>query len=239
MSDYNYAEANAHVTAAIGALERELDPASREQELTTKLADYLPGGRFSYAPDAAKRDAERLIREEQDTRAGYAVVDLHDRLAKTEGPAERAIERTTEAPDPLTAWRTWRGPSASVTGPELLGMTTNHELRLARFDREFASAQPSEVRSAYERALEDPFEQANASLISFIERRFGDRWRGATVTSELEFKADEDLRTLIGESRSARIPPDARALRESLRRGSALKAHAMDARGIRPVRRQP
>jgi hypothetical protein len=183
-----------------------------------------------------KDQARRQAVAAQEQHSGELLSDLHDRLERTAPAAARAIDRATQAPTPFEAWHE-RMRGQGMGSVELLMLSGNDELVRARLDRELPSMQPSEVLALYADALDDPSLQVNATTIGYVERKFGNGWRGAPVEADSEIQAAQQLHDVIGTTRANRVPENARRLDETLARARSLKQLTID-RGVQPRRRQ-
>jgi hypothetical protein len=239
MADFDFDGAASVFEQFAATLAQTTDRNARQKEIDAKLIDYAPGGKWQYAPDSAKESARATVEAEQDQRAGIALFHAEQSVYRLSDHLTAAIERSTEAPTPDQAW-TARTRKAGLSASEYLDLHVLDELRTARITQELDGMLPSAVLAIYDRAIEDPTEQCNASTIRLIERRFGAGWQGngrdLGDDDNGQLEAANTLHKRIRATRDTRIPPSARLARQ---REDALRRviqYSKDVHQVRPVR---
>jgi hypothetical protein len=222
-------------TDAEAALDRA--PADLDAELTQRRQPFEPGGPLQDAPAGHWAKVEREIRDRHKVLAGERLFAMEHTARALEVEVQPAIAAAKDPPDPEEAhYRQSKATVRAMGMSDRIQLSVLAELREARLERELSSAQPSAVDAAYARALQDPHEQANASLIRWVERRHGARWAGVTVeNNDLEIAALKRLGDRIAATREARVPDALRAL-DGRVKAIYGKADAMKRDGLRSQR---
>jgi hypothetical protein len=205
-------------------LEARLHGGHAEAAITADLVTkWGPEAQWRRADDPERQDDRRAAEARYTQAAGEDVYKV-DHLAYRHQHTIAGLEQAMDPPDAVAVWtqRTTTAPGAN----EQLLLTIQDELRQARFERELATAAPSQCLDRYARALTDPTEQANASLIRYVEGRHRQGWRGAASGDLDEAMAAQDLQNAILAARAARVPATAIAARALVARAEAAVATA-------------
>jgi hypothetical protein len=196
---------------AIQDLTDALDPVAYQAELEAALAPYAGPDEDPARVAAIRHHATRRIEDARAGKAGEAAYTLQE-VTKIVGAATQAlVAREEAAPSPEQAWLQRTKEPGLSTGTDLQ-LTILHELRLGRYDREYGHAGPAQIDAVYEAALRDPFDQAKASLIAWVEAHHGAGWAGRAVSQEEALRGDSSrLLQRIRATAEARRSEDARA----------------------------
>src|ERR1700754_366504 len=131
------------IEAAISGLSADLDPEARQRMIDEKMRPFTaPDGMWRHAPKSEHRRALDQLEQEWAGAAGEKLWHVVMATKAHEDAVEKAIEQAQEPAGVLEAWARWSG-SAGMSRDEQLGAWTLDELRVARFDREFAGVKPS------------------------------------------------------------------------------------------------
>lgn len=146
-----------------------------------------------YRPDAHKADIlSRMTQEEADAAKVRAEVSAHwaEAAARRAEPELRALRQSSQrAPDSISAWLAVTGGDRKFLPDEVeISAETAHEVRLLRLQGEAHDWTPSQVRATYQRALGELQDVATvrpaASLVQFIESRYGNGWSGPVANAD-------------------------------------------------------
>lgn len=132
----------------------------------------------------------------------HALPDIRARVADVKALSRRA-------PDPVTSYamRTGKRPDEKLEQYLELEVLQLDEARRARFHRELIQLPPSQIAALYDecRYAIDIDDEA-ASLVRWIEQRYGGGWVGSQVTTTSEIEAARRLQRSIKDAQDARVP---------------------------------
>jgi hypothetical protein len=217
----------------IRAVDIEINPATKQERIDSVMAPYGPNGQWKYAPDAEKAAKRGEAVAEYERESGEALYALEQRASKANQWLEPEEQRSMEPPDPSRAWMGERRV-VGIPPADIIGLSVLDELRRVRFSQEYGEALPDVLDRAYGAALANPLDQANASLVRWIEGRHGAGWAGRGVDGDVDqAMAAQRLHTRIQAARLARIPNELKAARTVIDGARAL-ANRARANGVRP-----
>lgn len=224
----SFDEAETFLAPFTAELTRLLDPADQAAELDQELAETRAALKFDpMALARAEETARQRLEERRREQAGEAAYTLQQ-MQKVAAERLTDLYATAElAPSPGAAY--FRRKHVLPTEEQKVSLDTLHELRVARFDRELATASPSAVLERYQTAIKDPLEPEHASWIAWTEFVHGAGWAGRTLQPH-EGSASMQLTAAIKAAKQARRGPGAEKARETLRAVDALVTRATETR---------
>jgi hypothetical protein len=214
---------------------RVTDENARAAELEEALKPFGPDGPWKYAPADERTRVARAVQAGQDQLAGEALFELEHAGRKLEVELDAIVAARQEPPNPEEAAQAvvkMKGLSLQ----DISMLSVLDELRRQRFEREFGPAMPDAVVRRYQKALEDPFAQENASLIRWVETQHGTKWTGVDPAGDLDqAMAAQKLQTTIKAARQARVPEDVTQALAAVKRAYS-RAEAAKRGGVRSQR---
>jgi hypothetical protein len=215
-------------------LRTNLDPQRRQTALDAVLQPFKPGGPYAYVPAKEGRiPAEKRWKAQEDRRAGHAVYGV-DRTVMDYEPTIAA--RKQAARRPPRAEQNVR-QRAGLVGLDLQTaelVNIREGLDELRWTPRLQNARPSRVLAEYQRALQDPTEAENTTIIRLVEELHGDGWAG-TDPEEAELPKAMELQRAIAAAQTARIPADIHNIEALIAQAKAETQRVKTLRHITPM----
>jgi hypothetical protein len=169
--------------------------------------------------------------------ASVALFNLESMLPPFEADVRAFKTHSMHPPSAIEVYLGPEGQRLNLRDEAEMLIVLVDEQRRARFAREFADAQPGDVRDRYQRALDSTSDDAGESwsLIRHVEAEYAHGWRGTTPASAEQIEAAKQLRRAITEAREARVPVEVEQADQALEAARILAQRAQSVHKVRPA----